>query len=59
VAAENHRRLEQMEHALHRLEETVARLIIKRNALRQKELVKEIEVILSGEQASLTGARAM
>jgi len=48
-----------MEHALHRLEETVARLIIKRNALRQKELVKEIEVILSGEQASLTGARAM
>jgi hypothetical protein len=58
VTAENHRRLEQMEHALHCLEETIARLTIKRNALRQKELVKKIGVSLSGGQASLTGARA-
>jgi F-type H+-transporting ATPase subunit gamma len=43
--------LEHMEHALHRLDETIARLAIKRNALRQEEIVEEIEVILSSEQA--------
>jgi hypothetical protein len=32
---------------LHRLDETIARLAIKRNAVRQEE----IEVILSSEQA--------
>ena len=51
LAAENRRRLEHMEHALHRLDETIARLAIRRNALRQEEIVEEIEVILSSEQA--------
>ena len=34
-----------------RLDETVARLAVKRNALRQEKIVEEIEVILSSEQA--------
>lgn len=51
VAAENRRRVEHMESALHRLDDTIARLAIKRNALRQEEIVEEIEVILSSEQA--------
>jgi F-type H+-transporting ATPase subunit gamma len=51
LAAENHQRLAHMEHALDRLDETVARLAVKRNALRQEKIVEEIEVILSSEQA--------
>ena len=51
LAAENHQRLAHMEHALERLDETVARLAVKRNALRQEKIVEEIEVILSSEQA--------
>ncbi|MGZ8198217.1 MAG: F0F1 ATP synthase subunit gamma [Burkholderiales bacterium] len=51
LAAENRQRLAHMEHALDRLDETVARLALKRNALRQEKIVEEIEVILSSEQA--------
>jgi F-type H+-transporting ATPase subunit gamma len=51
LAAENHQRLAHMEHALDRLDETVSRLALKRNALRQEKIVEEIEVILSSEQA--------
>lgn len=51
LAAENRQRLAHMEHALDRLDETVAHLALKRNALRQEKIVEEIEVILSSEQA--------
>jgi F-type H+-transporting ATPase subunit gamma len=51
LAAENRQRLAHMEHALDRLDETVARLALRRNALRQEKIVEEIEVILSSEQA--------
>ena len=51
LAAENRQRLAHMEHALDRLNETVARLALKRNALRQEKIVEEIEVILSSELA--------
>ena len=51
LAAENRQRLAHMEHALDRLDESVAHLALKRNALRQEKIVEEIEVILSSEQA--------
>ena len=54
LAAENRQRLAHMERALDRLDETVARLALKRNALRQEKIVEEIEVILSSEQAFAT-----
>jgi len=51
LAAESRQRLAHMEHALDRLDETVAHLALERNALRQEKIVEEIEVILSSEQA--------
>lgn len=51
LAAESRQRLAHMEHALDRLDETVAHLGFERNALRQEKIVEEIEVILSSEQA--------
>ena len=51
LAAENRQRLAHMEHALDRLDETIGRLALKRNALRQEKIVEEIEVILSSQQA--------
>jgi len=51
LAAENRQRLTHMEHALDRVNETTARLALKRNALRQERIVEEIEVILSSAQA--------
>ncbi len=51
LAAENRQRLAHMEQALDRLDETVAHLAVKRNALRQEKIVEEIEVILSSGQA--------
>jgi len=54
LAAENRRRLEHMEHALNRLDETVARLAVKRNALRQEEIVEEIEIIMLSAEALQT-----
>lgn len=49
LSAESRQRLAHMEHALDRLDETIARLALKRNALRQEKIVEEIEVILSSE----------
>jgi F-type H+-transporting ATPase subunit gamma len=57
LAAENHQRLAHMEHALDRLDEILAHLMTKRNALRQEKIVEEIEVILSSELALQPGAR--
>ena len=51
LAAESNQRLAHMERALDRLDETLARLALKRNALRQERIVEEIEVILSSEMA--------
>lgn len=51
LAAENHQRLAHMEQALNRLDETIADLTLKRNALRQEKIIEEIEVILSSQQA--------
>jgi len=51
LMAENRQRLAHMEHALDRLHETLDRLALKRNALRQEKIVEEIEVILSSAQA--------
>lgn len=51
LAAENRQRLDHMENALARLDETLAGLALKRNALRQEKIVEEIEVMLSGKLA--------
>ncbi|MBL8348469.1 MAG: F0F1 ATP synthase subunit gamma [Rubrivivax sp.] len=51
LAAESHQRLAHMERALDRLDQTLARLALKRNALRQERIVEEIEVILSSAMA--------
>ena len=51
LSAESRQRLAHMEHALDRLDETIDRLALKRNALRQEKIVEEIEVILSSQQA--------
>jgi F-type H+-transporting ATPase subunit gamma len=51
LAAENHQRLAHMENALDRLDETLARLALRRNALRQERIVDEIEVMLSSAMA--------
>ncbi|MCW5659987.1 MAG: F0F1 ATP synthase subunit gamma [Burkholderiaceae bacterium] len=51
LAAENHQRLAHMERALDRLDQTLARLALRRNALRQERIVEEIEVILSSAMA--------
>jgi F-type H+-transporting ATPase subunit gamma len=53
LAAESRQRLAHMEQALDRLDETLSRLALKRNALRQEKIVEEIEVILSSQQAFL------
>lgn len=51
LAAENRQRLVHMENALTRLDDTLAALALKRNALRQEQIVEEIEVILAGRMA--------
>lgn len=51
LAAESHQRLAHMEHALNHLDETIANLTFKRNAIRQEKIIEEIEVILSSQQA--------
>jgi len=51
LMAENRQRLAHMESALDRLHETLDRLALKRNAMRQEKIVEEIEVILSSAQA--------
>ncbi|MDE2300836.1 MAG: F0F1 ATP synthase subunit gamma [Burkholderiales bacterium] len=51
LAAENHQRLAHMENALERLDQTLARLRLRRNALRQERVVEEIEVMLANAMA--------
>ena len=51
LAAENRQRLAHMELAIDRLDQTVARVALKRNALRQEKIVEEIEVMLSSAMA--------
>lgn len=52
LAVENRQRLAHMENALSRLDETLAALALKRNALRQEKIIGEIEIMLSSQQAS-------
>lgn len=47
LAAESHQRLAHMEQALDHLDENIAKLTIKRNAIRQEKIIEEIEMILS------------
>lgn len=48
LTAENNRRHQHMGDALHRLDERVAELDLKRSGLRREEITEEIEVILLG-----------
>lgn len=57
LSEESRQRLAHMEQALDRLDETIDRLALKRNALRQEKIVEEIEVILSSQQAFATENR--
>jgi F-type H+-transporting ATPase subunit gamma len=51
LLAENQQRLAHMDGAMHRLENDLARLKIRYNALRQEEIIEEIEVILLSADA--------
>lgn len=51
LMAENHRRVEHLEAAIHRITEQSAELSLKRNMLRQEEITEEIEVILLSVEA--------
>ena len=46
LMAENRRRLEHMENAIRRLEKDEAKLRLRYNALRQEEIIEEIEIIM-------------
>ena len=46
LLAENQRRMQHMDSAVRRLEQTTADLLLKRNALRQEEITEEIEIIM-------------
>ena len=52
LAAENHQRLAHMENALDRLDQTLQRLALRRNSLRQERITEEIEIMLSIAGAS-------
>lgn len=56
LAAENHQRLAHMEQALDRLDDTLQRLALRRNALRQERIVEEIEVMLASTADGMGGA---
>jgi F-type H+-transporting ATPase subunit gamma len=56
MAVENRQRQAHMEYALDRLGETLDALALKRNALRQEQIIEEIEVMLSSEQAFADGS---
>ena len=46
LLAENQRRMQHMDSAVRRLEQTSADLLLKRNVLRQEEITEEIEIIM-------------
>ena len=52
LAAESHQRLAHMEQALDRLGQTLHRLTLRGNAMRQELIVEEIEVLLSSAMAA-------
>ena len=52
LLAENRRRAEHLDGALHRIEHHSAALAIRRNACRQEEITEEIEIILLGAEDS-------
>ncbi|MDP1996347.1 MAG: FoF1 ATP synthase subunit gamma [Gallionella sp.] len=54
LMAENRKRLEHMENAIRRLEKDEAKLRMRYNALRQEEIIEEIEIIMLSAEA-LTG----
>ncbi|HYE34414.1 FoF1 ATP synthase subunit gamma [Methylocaldum sp.] len=54
LMAENRRRLEHMENALRRMDTKIEDLRRKSNALRQEEIVEEIEIILLSAESLLT-----
>ncbi len=50
LMAENERRLQHMERAMHRLDQESASLTLRRNALYQEDIIEEIEVLLIGTE---------
>ena len=52
LVAENQRRAEHLDGALHRLERHGGALTVRRNACRQEEITEEIEIILLGAEDS-------
>lgn len=51
LMAENRKRLEHMDSAIRRLEKDEARLRLRYNALRQEEIIEEIEIIMLSAEA--------
>ena len=51
LMAENLRRFQHMDQAIQRLEKDMAKLVLKRNSLRQEEITEEIEVIMLSADA--------
>ncbi len=51
LMAENHKRLEHMDSAIRRLEKDEAKLRLRYNALRQEEIIEEIEIIMLSAEA--------
>jgi F-type H+-transporting ATPase subunit gamma len=51
LAAENRQRLAHMEHALERVDQSLAGVAHRRNALRREKIIEEIEVTLSSAKA--------
>jgi F-type H+-transporting ATPase subunit gamma len=47
LAAESRQRLAHMEQAIDRLDETLAELALRRNAMRQEQIIEEIEIMLA------------
>ena len=51
LMVESQRRMQHMEHAVRRIEQDSAQLLLKRNVLRQEEITEEIEVIMLSVEA--------
>lgn len=54
LLSESRQRLAHMEQAIERLDKTISDLLHKRNTLRQEKIIEEIEVILAGEESSMS-----
>ena len=53
LAAENRQRLQHVDYALRRIEDTVGALRLRRNHLRQEEITNEIEMIMLGLESGV------